>query len=59
MNLKEFRISQSLNQKEMAKKIGVSPSFYYKVEAEDRNPSFEFMKKLKNEFPSIDRKSVV
>ncbi len=51
--LKDFRISKELNQKQMAKEIGVSASYYYKVESETLNPSFEFMRKLKERFSDI------
>lgn len=53
MNLKTYRISLNLNQKEMAQKIGVSASYYYKVESENQNPSFEFLSKFKKVFPKI------
>lgn len=53
MNLKTYRISLNLNQKEMAQKIGVSASYYYKVESENQNPSFEFLSKFKKAFPKI------
>lgn len=53
MCLKSFRIIQGLNQKGMAERIGVSPSYYYKVEAGNCNPSFGFLAKLKNVFPSV------
>ena len=56
MNMKEFRKSLKLKQKQMAKEIGVSASYYCKVEAGSRNPSYEFLVKLKQRFPetSID-----
>lgn len=54
--LKEFRNSKKLSQKEMAIQIGVSPSYYYKVESGYQNPSYEFLAKFKRRFPdaSID-----
>lgn len=56
-SLKQFRKSLRLNQKEMAMRIGVSPSYYYKVESGIQTPSYEFMRKMKDRFPniSIDR----
>lgn len=51
--LKDFRLMLKLNQKQMAEKIGVSPSYYYKVESDTRKPSYEFMRKLKNQYPGI------
>lgn len=32
-----------MSQKNMAKRIGVSPSYYYKVESGYQNPSYEFL----------------
>ena len=54
--LREFRESLYLSQKNMAKKIGISPSYYYKVESGYQNPSYEFLAKFKRRFPdaSID-----
>lgn len=54
MNLKEFRESLNLSQIEMAKKIGVSKSYYSKVESGFRNPSYAFLVKIKNKFPNIN-----
>lgn len=53
MNIKDFRISLNLNQKQMAHKIGVSASYYYKIESGQQNPSYEFLKKLKKAFPNV------
>lgn len=54
--LREFRESLHMSQKNMAKRIGVSPSYYYKVESGYQNPSYEFLAKFKRRFPdaSID-----
>ncbi|WP_270820163.1 helix-turn-helix domain-containing protein [[Eubacterium] hominis] len=54
MNLKRFRVSLRLNQKQMAEKIGVSASYYYKVESGMRYPSFCFLQKLKIAFPKAN-----
>lgn len=53
MNLKNFRLSLKLNQKQMANEIGVSASYYYKIESGMQNPSYEFMRKLKHRYPCI------
>lgn len=55
-SLIEFRKSLNLKQNEIAKEIGVSPSYYYKVESGYQNPSYEFLAKFKRRFPdaSID-----
>lgn len=50
MNLKKFRKSQNFNQKQMAKEIGVSVSYYYKVESGYQNPSYDFLVKFKKRF---------
>ena len=47
MTLKEFRKKKGFNQKQMAKEIGVSASYYCKVD------SYEFMVKLKGRFPDV------
>lgn len=51
--LKQFRESLRLNQKEMAIQIGVSASYYYKIESGMQTPSYEFMRKMKDRFPNI------
>lgn len=50
--LKEFREQNDFNRKEMAELIGVSPSYYYKIESGFQNPSYEFLKKFKSKFPN-------
>ena len=39
---------------EMAEKIGVSSSFYDKIEYGERNPSFNFITLFKQTFPSAN-----
>lgn len=53
-NLFEFRKSVALTKKAMAEKIGVSASYYYKVESGYQNPSYEFLKKFKGKFPDAN-----
>lgn len=53
MSLKDLRRSKGLKQIEMAKEIGVSASYYYKVESGSLTPSYEFMRKLKDRFPKV------
>ncbi|AZV57939.1 helix-turn-helix transcriptional regulator [Clostridium sp. AWRP] len=58
MNFKliKFRQSLSMSQKDMALALGISVSFYIKIESGERNPSFNFIKKLKRRFNvNIDR----
>ncbi|MSS43663.1 helix-turn-helix transcriptional regulator [Anaerosalibacter bizertensis] len=50
----EFRKSLGLTTEEMAKRVGVSTSFYEKIEYGDRNPSFNFITAFKKTFPMID-----
>ena len=52
MTLKEFRKKKALP-KQMACEIGVSASYYCKVEGGFQNPSYEFMVKLKERFPDV------
>ena len=51
--LREFRESLHLSQKNMAKRIGVSPSYYYKVESGYQNPSYEFLAQFKRRCPNV------
>ena len=53
-DLKEFRKSQNITRKEMAEKMGVSLSFYEKVEDGDRSLSGNFIRRLKEAFPLVD-----
>lgn len=52
--LKAFRVSINHSQEKMAEKIGVSDSFYKKVEQGNRSPSYNFIRKFKTAFPEID-----
>lgn len=52
--LKEFRESMKLTQNEFAENIGISTSFYIKIELGTRKPSREFISKLKNKYPQFD-----
>lgn len=49
-NLIDFRKKINLSQTEMANKLGISASFYMKIETGERNPSFNFIKKFKSTF---------
>lgn len=52
--LKKIREKHSLTQIEMAKRIKVSISDYTKTEGGFKNPSFNFIQKVKNTFPEVD-----
>lgn len=56
MKLKLFRERLGLSQKDMAIEIGVSTSYYSKVESCFQNPSYKFLVKFKKRFPvaSVD-----
>ncbi len=52
--LKNFRKIANLNTEEMAKEIGISKSFYEKIELGYKKASNGFIEKLKKRFPFID-----
>lgn len=56
-NLQKFRKNESLTQEQMARELNVTVAHYKAVEYGIRNPSFEFMERLKMKFPkaSIDK----
>ncbi|MGN0362680.1 MAG: helix-turn-helix domain-containing protein [Bilifractor sp.] len=47
-------MNEHLTMKKMAENIGVSESYYQKVEYGARNPSFNFLMKFKTAFPKTD-----
>lgn len=55
--LQTFRKNEGLTQEQMARKLNVTVAHYKAVEYGIRNPSFEFMDRLKINFPkcSIDK----
>lgn len=44
--LKEVRLKKNVPVEEIALKLNISPSFYYKIEAGTRNPSIELARKI-------------
>ena len=52
--LKDLRKSLNFNKKEMANKIGISVSYYEKIESGERYASRNFLVKLKEKFPQFD-----
>lgn len=54
MFLKEFRRSKGKTLREMGEFIGVSKSFYEKVEYGDVQASATFLRKFKKAFPDVD-----
>lgn len=57
-NLKNFRTAQGLKQKEIAVKMGISPSMYSMVEAGERRATHSFMSKFKLAFPHISIEAI-
>lgn len=57
-SLVDFRNINNLTQKEMAIKLGVTPSMYSKVELGLRNPSYNFLVKFKQTFKDVDIDSI-
>lgn len=49
-NLKSFREKQGLNQLEMAKKLGISKSYYVAIELGNSEPSFRVAEALYKNF---------
>lgn len=52
--LSNFRKELDKTLVEMASDIGVSKSYYEKIEANQRNPSYCFINKFKKAFPDAD-----
>ena len=52
--LRSFRHQKKKTQNEMADAFGISYSFYRSVEYGYRNPSYSFVKQLKNAYPEFD-----
>ena len=52
--LKEFRTSKKMSIKMMASEIGVSKSYYEKIEYGERQPSYNFILKFVNRFPDAN-----
>lgn len=53
-DLVNFRVKNSLTQKEISKRIGTTLTFYSKVELGIRNPSYNFIQKFKSAFPEAN-----
>lgn len=53
-SLKEFREAIRKTQEEMAKELGISKSFYEKIESGERKPGRELIEKIKSAYPLID-----
>ena len=53
ISLVNFRNSHNLTQQEMAKYIGTTLTYYSKIELGLRNPSYNFLVKLKSKFADV------
>lgn len=54
VKLVDFRKNLGYTIEEMSERVGVSASFYEKIEYGDRNPSFNFITLFKKTFPTAD-----
>ncbi|MEE0451945.1 helix-turn-helix domain-containing protein [Peptacetobacter sp.] len=54
INLKAFRTSLNMRQKDIANKLGVSVTLYNQVETGKINPTYNFLEKLAKAFPDIN-----
>ena len=52
--VEKLRKSEKLTQAEMAQTLGVSASFYSKIELGIRKPSRDFLIRIKENFPMCD-----
>lgn len=53
-SLKNIRKEMNLTQLEMANKLEISVSYYSKIENGSKMPSYNFIKRFSDEFPSLD-----
>lgn len=54
VNLKAFRTSLNMYQKDMAAKLGMTQPAYWQIENGVINPSYKFLKRLANSFPDLN-----
>ncbi len=52
--LQAFRKEKDLTQEQMARELDITVAHYKAVEYGIRNPSFEFLERLKNKFPKCN-----
>ena len=55
----ELRLAENLNISQMAEKLGLSRSFYEKIENGYRKPSRNFIEKMLFVFPDVDVRSIL
>lgn len=56
--LAKFREEKGLSLEQMASKVGVSKSFYEKIEYQERNPSYRFISLFLKAFPNAKVKDI-
>ena len=54
VNLKAFRISLNMSQREMAAKLGITQPAYWQIENGAISPSYKFLERLANSFPDVN-----
>ena len=54
IELRKIRLEKNMSIKEMSQYIGVSSSFYEKIEYGQRTPSYNFIRKFKSKFPKCN-----
>lgn len=57
-NLILFRKERKLSISDMAKIVGISESYYEKIEYGDRSPSYNFLIKFKRAFPEANTDNI-
>lgn len=57
-NLILFRKERKLSISDMAKIVGISDSYYEKIEYGDRSPSYNFLVKFKRAFPEANTDNI-
>lgn len=57
-NLIALRKSKKMSSKDMAKAVGISESYYEKIEYGARKPSYNFLVKFKQAFPDANTEKI-
>lgn len=54
VNLKAFRTSLNMSQREIAAKLGITQNTYWLVESGKSEPTYYFLEKLVETFPEVN-----
>lgn len=54
VNLKAFRTELNMSQKEIATKLGIDKSSYWRIEVGITNPTYNFLNRMVKTFPDLD-----